>query len=109
MKKIIAIAMLAVLSACDMGEMVAVNTVQMTVEAAKESKRRFWVTLVAEDGSRFEQVRIGSKRCRYGPENLTVGRRIDVIVQAHRYDDGRIVQTIDRWDLRQRFCNEAGK
>lgn len=106
-KRILAIALVAVAaSGCSRGVLESTSNVSMTVEDRRSTSRRFWVTLVdQQSGARYEQVRVGSKRCRQGPSRLQPGQTILVSVDTYRDEKtGERSRYVDRQNLRTRFC-----
>jgi hypothetical protein len=105
--RIVMIATLAIaLTGCSRGVLESTSNVSMTVEDRRSTPRRFWVTLVdQQSGARYEQVRVGSKRCRRGPTRLQPGQTILVAVDTYRDEKtGERSRYLDRQNLRSRFC-----
>lgn len=99
----------ALLGGCSRGTLVSTETVKTTVEARKDHSRRFWVTLVEnEGGRRWEELRIGSgkrRRCSSGPTSLQPGTQVLATVETYRDDDtGELTAYVDKADLRRRYC-----
>jgi len=94
------------LCGCSRGVLESTSNVSMTVEDRRSTSRRFWVTLVdRQSGARYEQIRIGSKRCRQGPTSLQPGQTILVSVDTYRDEStGERSRYVDRQNLRSRFC-----
>jgi hypothetical protein len=104
-KKLIALCLLVgTLSACDLGQVTSTINVNATVVDARGLSRRFWVSLETEDGKRWPEQRLGSKRCPSGPEELPVGKQILVKINTVTYKNKPPEQAIDRSDLTSRFC-----
>lgn len=93
------------LAGCRGKELVSSTNVRARVINVDTNSRRFWVSLIDENDVQYTEVRLGGKRCRYGPTNLPLGRELLVKVDTYRYpNDETLFQQIDSVDLRDRFC-----